>query len=138
MQQQYQHHSGKLKQAAWSEEQAKHIDDLIKQLESTGQLDDLDLTGSTWRLLYTTSKASSSGKIGPFIGRVTQVFPEDSRGQYVNKVDFGLVKADLLANYNTPQRDRINVAFEWIRFMLGPLSFKKVAPICDWLLDNKV
>lgn len=55
-----------------------------------------------------------------------QVFPEDSRGQYVNKVDFGLVKADLLANYNTPQRDRINVAFEWIRFMLGPLSFKKV------------
>ena len=55
-----------------------------------------------------------------------QVFPQDSRGQYVNKVDFGLVKADLLANYNTPQRDRINVAFEWIRFMLGPLSFKKV------------
>ena len=55
-----------------------------------------------------------------------QVFPEDSRGQYVNKVDFGLVKADLLANYDKPQRDRINVAFEWIRFMLGPLSFKKV------------
>ena len=55
-----------------------------------------------------------------------QVFPEDSRGQYVNKVDFGLVKADLLANYNSPQRDRINVDFEWIRFMLGPLSYKKV------------
>ena len=55
-----------------------------------------------------------------------QVFPDDSREQYVNKVDFGLVKADLLANYDKPQRDRINVAFEWIRFMLGPLSFKKV------------
>ena len=55
-----------------------------------------------------------------------QVFPEDSRDQYVNKVDFGLVKADLLANYDKPQRDRINVAFEWIKFMLGPLSFKKV------------
>lgn len=56
-----------------SEEQAHHIAKLLKQLESTGQLDDLDLTGSTWRLLYSTSKASSSGKIGPFIGRVTQV-----------------------------------------------------------------
>ena len=44
----------------------------------------------------------------------------------MNKVDFGLVKADLLANYDKPQRDRINVAFEWIRFMLGPLSFQKV------------
>ena len=59
-------------------------------------------------------------------GVVMQVFPEDSRGQYINKVDFGLVKADLLANYERPQRDRINVAFEWIRSMLGPLSFKKV------------
>ena len=57
-----------------------------------------------------------------------QVFPEGSRGQYVNKVDFGLVKADLLANYEKPQRDRITVAFEWIRFMLGPFSFKKVRP----------
>ena len=36
------------------------------------------------------------------------------------------MKADLLANYEKPQRDRINVAFEWIKFMLGPLSFKKV------------
>ena len=64
-------------------------------------------------------------------GCALQVFPEDSRGQYVNKVDFGLVKADLLANYNTPQRDRINAAFEWIRFMLGTLSFRKVRP---WVL----
>lgn len=44
----------------------------------------------------------------------------------MNKVDFGLVKADLLANYEKPQENRINVDFEWIRFMLGPLSFKKV------------
>ncbi|CAL5219426.1 g1255 [Coccomyxa viridis] len=108
-----------------TEEEAARIAGLLGQLESTGQLDDLDLTGSTWRLLYSTSKGSSSGKIGPFIGRVTQVFPEDSGGQYVNKIDFGLVKADLLANYEKPQRDRINVAFEWIKFMLGPLSFKK-------------
>lgn len=63
--------------AEWcrTEEQAKHIAKLLKQLESTGQLDDFDLTGSTWRLLYTTSKGSSSGKIGPFIGSVTQVLP---------------------------------------------------------------
>ena len=75
---------------------------------------------------------------GPSLGpyrrtRHVQVFPEDSRGQYVNKVDFGLVKADLLANYEKPQRDRINVAFEWIKFMLGPLSFKKVRSWDAWV-----
>ena len=71
--------------------------------------------------LHLYSKAAVRGG-----GLALQVFPEDSKGQYVNKVDFGLVKADLLANYDKPQRDRINVDFEWIRFMLGPLSFKKV------------
>lgn len=56
-----------------TQEQTEHIAQLLKQLERTGQLDDFDLAGSTWRLLYSTSKASSGGKFGPFIGRVTQV-----------------------------------------------------------------
>ncbi len=43
------------------------------------------------------------------------------------------MKADLLANYEKPQRDRINVAFEWIKFMLGPLSFKKVRSWDAWV-----
>ena len=79
---------------------------------------------------YSFSRASNPGEFSKATLKqgecALQVFPEDSRGQYVNKVDFGLVKADLLANYDKPQWDRINVAFEWIRFMLGPLSFKKV------------
>ncbi len=66
-----------------------------------------------------------------------QVFPEDSRGQYINEVDFGLVKADLLANHERSQKDRINVAFKWIRVMLGPLSFKKVnKQCCIWLTQD--
>ena len=34
----------------------------------------VDLTGTDWELLYTDSSGNSSGKIGPFLGRVTQVF----------------------------------------------------------------
>ena len=55
-----------------------------------------------------------------------QVFPADMPGQYINKVDFGLVKADLLANYKKTARDNINVDFVYIRFMLGPFTFKQV------------
>lgn len=56
-----------------SESEARAIDGLIKDLESTGVLEDYDLTGTDWRLVYSSSTASSSGKIGPFIGRVSQV-----------------------------------------------------------------
>ncbi|BDA42824.1 hypothetical protein COCOBI_03-7170 [Coccomyxa sp. Obi] len=108
-----------------SSAQAQQISELINELETKGQLEDIKLTGTQWRLVYTSSTASSSGKIGPFIGRVFQVFPQDQLGQYINKVDFGLVKADLLANYKQPARDRIDVAFEYIHWQLGPLQFKQ-------------
>ena len=34
------------------------------------------MTGTEWDLVYTNSKGSSSGKIGPFVGRVKQVSKE--------------------------------------------------------------
>ena len=145
--------------------QAQQITELVNELETKGQLQDISLTGTQWRLIYTSSTASSSGKIGPFIGRVfqvrhpvighaqlhkqaalpliwqpfahffarsflcMQVFPQDQPGQYINKVDFGLVKADLLANYKEPAPDRIDVTFEYINWQLGPLQFKQVPSI---------
>ena len=33
----------------------------------------LDLTGTSWKLAYTTSQGQSGGRVGPFIGDVTQV-----------------------------------------------------------------
>lgn len=54
------------------------------------------------------------------------MFPQERRGQYINKVDFGPLKADLLANYKMAAPDRINVTFEYIDWQLGPLHFKQV------------
>lgn len=54
--------------------------DLVKELESTGSLEDLDLTGTEWDLVYSNSKGSSSGKIGPFVGRVKQVMQTADQG----------------------------------------------------------
>ncbi len=143
-----------------SSSEAADIAQLLQQLEESGTLEDLDLAGTEWRLLYTESKGSSSGKIaiGPFkfVGRVAQVgdalmqhtprmhymllllmpslieqvFPKEQPGQYINKVDFGLLQADLLANYKQTAKDRILVSFEYIEFKLGPLRFKQVIILC--------
>jgi hypothetical protein len=37
------------------------------------QLATVNLAGTTWKLVYTTSTAASSGKLGPFVGLVQQV-----------------------------------------------------------------
>ena len=58
--------------------EASQIKELVKELESTGSLEDLDLTGTEWDLVYSNSKGSSSGKIGPFVGRVKQVLQKAS------------------------------------------------------------
>ena len=57
-----------------------------------------------------------------------QEFPADSPGQYLNKVDFGLVKAKLLGNYKKSGQ-RVNLVFLWTEFSCGPFKFKKVSSI---------
>ena len=55
-----------------------------------------------------------------------QEFPADLPGQYLNNVDFGLVKAKLLGNYNKSGL-RVNLVFLWTEFSCGPFKFKKVS-----------
>ena len=57
-----------------------------------------------------------------------QEFPADSPGQYLNKVDFGLLKAKLLGNYKKSGQ-RVNLVFLWTEFSCGPFKFKKVSSI---------
>jgi hypothetical protein len=59
--------------------------------------------GTDWELLYTDSSGNSSGKIGPVLGRVTQVFARAEEGAppgtYKNVVSFGpaVIKLSALA-----------------------------------------
>lgn len=55
-----------------------------------------------------------------------QEFPADLPGQYLNKVDFGLVKAKLLGYYKKSGQ-RVNLFFLWTEFSCGPFKFKKVS-----------
>lgn len=55
----------------------------------------------TWQLVYTDTKGGSSGKVGPFVGRVTQTFEGirdldqmgfSRRGIFLNAVEIGPLK----------------------------------------------
>lgn len=120
-------------------EQHAKIKQLLQELEAMNPADkpvDVDLTGTNWRLVYSSSTAASSGKIGPFVGFVEQEFPAAQRGQYINWVAFGgdkdsgFFRAKLVADYSAaPNRDeKLNVEFIDTTFMLGPLKFTQKFP----------
>lgn len=55
-----------------------------------------------------------------------QEFPSDQPGKYINKLDLGLLKANLLAEYKHEANNKINVKFVDITFQLGPFKINRV------------
>jgi len=121
-----------------SEEEEGRVLDLVDQIVAQNQTRATaspatlrGIAGSTWDLVYTNSPDQSSGKLGPFVGDVAQLFPtleederdedrpEDGRPTYVNRVDLGngLFRADLKAAYSPkPSGKRLAVEFICIDF----------------------
>lgn len=58
-----------------STQQKQDVEKVIKELEDMApdRNKQPDLTGSNWKLLYTTSGGSSGGRVGPLVGLVDQV-----------------------------------------------------------------
>jgi hypothetical protein len=63
----------------------------------------------TYELLHSMSKGGSSGKVGPFTGRVTQRIVDDIT--FVNQVELGPLKVALMAEREVLDADRIRVKF---------------------------
>ena len=63
-------------------------------------------------LLYCTSPGGSSGKVGPFVGKVTQEFLDDET--FINAVELfgGAVEVSLYATRRVLDSSRIRVAFQ--------------------------
>jgi hypothetical protein len=64
-----------------------------------------------WQLVYTSSTGGSSGKVGPFVGAVTQTMVDDS--VFTNAVEFfgGAVRLALEAEREVLDSKRIRVTF---------------------------
>mmetsp|Transcript_18231 Transcript_18231/g.18296 ORF Transcript_18231/g.18296 Transcript_18231/m.18296 type:complete len:215 (+) Transcript_18231:39-683(+) len=106
-----------------SSEIKKEILELTKQLEKVNSIPNIAAdprNDGLWELVYTSSNSSSAGKLGPFVGYVTQSIDLKSK-LYLNKVDLfnGLVVADLQATWNVESSKKWIVKFLKIQFYLA-------------------
>mmetsp|Transcript_24670 Transcript_24670/g.77891 ORF Transcript_24670/g.77891 Transcript_24670/m.77891 type:complete len:194 (-) Transcript_24670:430-1011(-) len=72
-----------------SAEAKKGVEGLIAELEAINPTPNparVDLGGTKWELVYSSTAGASGGKLGPFIGQVTQVFPAGEGEIYFNIV----------------------------------------------------
>jgi len=77
-----------------------------------------------WDLQYCTAEGSSNGKIGPFVGDVTQTFVDDVR--FVNAVEFGPLRVALQAEREIMDDQQIRVKFKETVFSIFGLElFRK-------------
>eukprot|EP00929_Paragymnodinium_shiwhaense_P084391 TRINITY_DN45115_c0_g1_i1.p1 TRINITY_DN45115_c0_g1~~TRINITY_DN45115_c0_g1_i1.p1 ORF type:complete len:477 (+),score=101.64 TRINITY_DN45115_c0_g1_i1:67-1497(+) len=68
------------------------------------------LTGSVWNLVYCTAPGGSSGRVGAFVGDVTQTFVDDTK--FVNAVElFGALRVALEAEREVIDDRSIKVSF---------------------------
>ena len=130
-----------------TEEDRSEVESILSVIESLCPTDnraevhvDGTLAGTDWELIYTDSAGNSSGKIGPFVGKVKQVFkPADGGGPgtYTNVVElFGgvfTVKLDAVAEVMGTSKDeagdKLKVTFvDTSVWVLGNELFRKPFP----------
>jgi hypothetical protein len=128
-----------------TEEDRSEVESILSVIESLCPTDnraevhvDGTLAGTDWELIYTDSAGNSSGKLGPFVGKVKQVFkPADGGGlgTYTNVVElFGgvfTVKLDAVAEVvgKDEAGDKLKVTFvDTSVWVLGAELFRKPFP----------
>jgi len=117
-----------------SQAQREALDEMIKKLEkmnkvkNTAKSDIVGQGSATWRLVYTDTDSTSSGKLGPFVGEVLQKFDWPQK-KYTNFVQLGpdgaILQAALGARWEPVGSDKWNVVFESIAFRILGVEVKK-------------
>lgn len=83
------------------------------------------LIDGDWNLLFTTNTGSSAGKLGPFVGRVSQKISLNEKKYYNNVNLNGIFEGSLLATWDNVDSKKWNVKFKQIEFKLFGLSVLK-------------
>ena len=96
-----------------SDEQQARVEELASALAGTGSekaQSRVPLQG-TYDLLYSMSKGGSNGKVGPFVGSVTQIIVDETN--FINQVELlgGVLTVQLQAKREILDDDRIRVSF---------------------------
>ena len=111
--------------------EAAEIEEVVGMLEAqnpTAAPAQSELLDGTWHLLYTSTKGGSAGKLGPFVGAVTQVM-DLGAASYANNVRLRGVRATLDAHWETLDPTTWKVIFDTITIrVLGRRLLSKPFP----------
>jgi hypothetical protein len=107
-----------------TESQRVAIASIVQRLEkvntSVSKISTSTQLSGNWRLIYTTNKGSSAGKIGPWVGKVNQIIDLDGK-IYQNVVTVGpsfLLQGSLSATWDVLSNTTWRVKFLDIEFKL--------------------
>ena len=111
-----------LGQQRWTEHQQQHTvtaeqgnEQEQEQEDDVVTMTDVSLRGSRHELLYCESAGGSSGKIGPFVGYVEQIFADEDATNFINAVTLGPLQLALAATRTrVPDGIRYRVKFQHI------------------------
>jgi len=98
------------------------IERVVDALPQTKNPTAIPLTGSH-ELLFSMAKGGSNGKVGPFVGKVNQIFVDDTN--FINQVTLGPLKVELLATREIVDDKRVRVTFKKTRFNLFGNTLKE-------------
>ena len=111
--------------------EAAELEEIIGMLERQNPTQapaESALMDGSWRLLYTSTKGGSAGKLGPFVGKVKQVM-DHGAGTYCNVLQLRGVRATLAAHWDVVDPSTWKVIFDSISFrVLGKQLVKKPFP----------
>jgi hypothetical protein len=110
--------------------------ELVAQLERanpTKKLTSSTLIDGDWKLLFTTNDGSSAGKVGPFMGTVTQEV-DLSSSYYDNVVTLGPLRGRLSATWNVESSTVWTVEFQTLVLSLFnvPIKSQKLSAVGTW------
>ncbi|GMI13310.1 hypothetical protein TrLO_g7927 [Triparma laevis f. longispina] len=95
---------------------------VVDGLPQTVNPTEIKLTG-THELLFSMAKGGSNGKLGPFVGKVNQIFLDEIN--FINQVTLGPLKVQLLATREIIDTERIRVKFKKMKFILFGRTLKE-------------
>lgn len=95
----------------------------LEKLNKVKKLTASPLINGNWKLLYTTNDGSSAGKIGPFVGEVSQLV-ELGRKRYNNEVALGPLKGTLVATWNNLGDKLWKVRFLTLQLSIFGIKFQ--------------
>jgi len=123
--------AGKKNGLACTPAESEELEEVISMLEAQSPTEapaQSALLDGAWRLVYTSTQGGSAGKLGPFVGKVQQVFDYPS-GTYFNEVALRGVRAKLDAHWEVLDPSSWKVVFDRISlFVLGVRVVSKPFP----------